>query len=131
MKLIYLSGAIQDVSFEESNHWRKIIDLRLNDYADVFNPNDHFTMDDMWKNGITPESVMKYDLHMLKKSDLVIVNFAHPKSLGTMAEIAIAYDRGIPIIGWREPYHSWQKAMCDVYFHDLEDVIEYVLVHYI
>ena len=72
---------------------------------------------------------MNYDLHRLRNSDLVIINFNDMYSLGSMAEIAIAYDRGIPIIGLdvdNQTLHSWQVCMCERIFDDIDEMLDYI-----
>lgn len=54
--------------------------------------------------------VMEYELDRLRKSDVVIVNFNIPKSIGTAMEVAVARENRIPIIG------------NDFYSHNLEIV---------
>lgn len=133
-KMIYLSGAIEGLEFSEHNDWRKELHEKFKNSGHdvvVFNPNNHFTEKDLFDWHITPETIMKYDLLKLRESDVVIVNFTHPKSLGTMAELAIAYERRIPIIGFVRPPHAWQKAMCDVIFEDMEEAFVYVCKHYL
>lgn len=132
-KQVYLSGGIQGLSYAESNDWRIWFQNKFREFDStikVFNPNDHFTEYDLLLHEISPRSIMNYDLLRLRESRVVIVNYAHPKSLGTMAEIAIAYDRKIPVIGFNMPPHAWQKCMTDLIFRTKEDVLEYVCIHY-
>ena len=77
---------------------------------------------------------MNFDLHKVRNSGLLICNFNAPKSLGTMAEMAIAYDRGIHIIGLNTEYkklHPWSELMCEIIFDDVDDLIAYVAKCYI
>ena len=63
---------------------------------------------------ITQHEGMEFDLNRVRSSDLIIVNFNDVYSLGTMAEIATAYERRIPIIGLNEnnqDLHPWQTEM--------------------
>ena len=77
---------------------------------------------------------MNLDLYKLKHSYLVIINFNDVYSLGSMAEIAIAFDRGIPIIGFNEDekslhpkvLHPWQKCMCERIFTDIHEMLDYI-----
>ena len=97
------------------------------------NPNDYF-------NFLEPPSyksekeVMNFDLHNVRKSDLIIVNFNDMYSLGSMAEMAIAYERGIPIIGLdadKQKLHPWQVEMCERIFDDIDEMLEYVKDFYL
>lgn len=49
---------------------------------------------------------MEFDLNRVRNSDLIIVNFNDMYSLGIMAEIAIVYERKIPVIGLNETKQS-------------------------
>ena len=72
---------------------------------------------------------MRLDLYKLKNSDVVIVNFNDKWSLGTQSEIAIAYDRGIPVIGLNEnkqELHPWQEEFCERIFNDIDEMLDYV-----
>ena len=77
----------------------------------------------------THREVMRLDLHMLRNSDLVIANFNDMYSLGSMSEIAIAYDRGIPVIGLNEnkqSLHPWQQCMCERIFDNIDVMLDYI-----
>ena len=77
---------------------------------------------------------MRLDLHKLRNSDLIIANFNDMYSLGSMAEIAIAYDRRIPIIGLNiddQELHPWQICMCERIFNDMEDMVDYIQKFYL
>ena len=77
---------------------------------------------------------MNFDLHKVKNSDLIILNFNNMYSLDTMAELAIAYDRGIPVIGLNESeqqLHPWQHCMCSKVFNNMESMITYIEKYYL
>lgn len=133
---IYLSGGMQKFgkeNFNKSNDWRKYCKKTLEtcecDYkVKVCNPNDLFNFKDEPQYE-TEREVMNLDIHKLRQSDLVIVNFNDKWSLGTMSEIAIAYDRGIPIIGLNESgqkLHGWQVCMCERIFNDIDEMLDYI-----
>ena len=134
---IYLSGGMQKYgseNFDESNGWRLYCQKVLQSYdsnlcVEVINPNDYFNFQDDPKQYDTQDEVMRFDLYKLRNSDLVIVNFNDVSSLGTMAEIAIAYDRNIPIIGLdkeKQNLHPWQTSMCERIFNNMNDMLDYV-----
>lgn len=138
---IYLSGGMQKfgkADFDKSNAWRKYYKQALecceSEYrVRVCNPNDYFNFYDEPQHKSERE-VMNLDLYKLKHSDLVIINFNDVYSLGSMAEIAIAFDRGIPIIGFNEDekslhpkvLHPWQKCMCERIFTDIHEMLDYI-----
>lgn len=131
-KKIYLSGGMADISFEESNLWRKYLEEELRYDADVFNPNFYYNYKD---DPDTPDSeVMWFDLHKLKESDVVVVNFNVPKSIGTAYEVAVAHEHGIPIIGLNEKYHElhpWLYESCWKMFDEMDDMISYLKAYYL
>ena len=77
---------------------------------------------------------MNFDLYKLRNSDLVIVNFNDKWSLGTQSEIAIAYDRSVPIIGVdteKQRLHPWQECMCERIFNDIDEMLDYIQDFYL
>lgn len=133
---IYLSGGMQKYgkeNFDKGNKWRIYCKKALEEYeskfkVNIINPNNYFNFFDEPRY-IDQNEVMRFDIHKLRKSDLVVVNFNDKWSLGTMSEIAIAYDRNIPIIGLNEnnqPLHPWQFCMCERIFDDIDEMIEYI-----
>ena len=136
MYFIYLCGGMGKFgkdNFDEGNRWRKYCKQALethecNHKVIAVNPNDYFNFADepQYK---TQDEVMRLDLHKLRNSDLVIANFNDMYSLGSMSEIAIAYDRGIPVIGLNESkqsLHPWQQCMCERIFDDIDVMLDYI-----
>ncbi len=126
--------------FDEGNEWRTDLKNQIEQISDgkaiCCNPNDHFNFLD--KNDyINDREIMEYDLHRVRKSDAVIVNFNDPKSIGSACEMAIAYQLRIPIIGLCENgeekviIHPWLKEFCARIFTDREDLVLYVMHHYL
>ena len=136
---IYLSGGMGNLSFEEQSKWRKqIIDaIKFGDYdyekkPIFFNPVDYYNFKEARHR--SEREVMQFDLNGLRNSDLVIVNFNNPKSIGTAAELAIAYDMKIPIIGINkdnQELHPWlvefTSRMCD----DIREAVEHIVEFYL
>lgn len=135
---IYLCGGMGKFGkecFDEANTWRLYCKESLENYDDgihrahVINPNDYFNFLDEKPQYKSNLEVMKFDLHKLRKSDLIIVNFNDMWSLGSMSEIAIAYERRIPIIGLdidNQDLHPWQKCMCERIFNNIDEMLDYV-----
>lgn len=141
-KIFYLAGGMGLFGkdrFDEGNTWRVDIKDRIeqisNGKVKCCNPNDHFNFLD--RNTYESErEIMEYDLHRVRNSDLIIVNFNDPKSIGTACELAIAHELKIQIIGLcendEENYlHPWLKEFCCRIFTDREELILYVTKHYI
>ena len=134
---IYLCGGMTDLSYEEQTHWRLDVKDKLEHYECIHkvkccNPVEYYSLEDSTEE--IEKEAMDYDLYRLTNSNLVIANFNAPKSLGSMAEIAIAYDRKIPIIGLNEDnkeLHPWSKIMCNKIFTDREDMLQYVCNYYL
>lgn len=136
---IYLAGGMGSLSFEEQSKWRNqvINAIKYGDYycekKPIFcNPVDYYNFTE--KRHKSEKEIVEFDLNAVRKSDLIIVNFNDPKSLGTCAELAIAYDRKIPVIGINkdnQKLHSWlvefTTRMCD----DIREAVEYVVEFYL
>lgn len=132
---IYLSGGMGNLSMEEQSKWRLqvINEIKFGDHhcekkPIFFNPVDYYTFEE--KKHKTEREIVEFDLNALRNSDLIIVNFNDPKSLGTCAELAIAYDRHIPIIGINKDgaeLHPWliefSTRMCD----SLREAVDYTV----
>lgn len=140
-KQIYLAGgmgAFGAEEFEKANEWRVDITNQLENISGskitTVNPNEHFNFLDETDYESEME-VMLYDLHRVKESDIIIINFNHIESLGSMAELAISYDMRKPIYGLcengeKDKLHPWQKCMCNRIFTDREDLVAYIIKHH-
>lgn len=135
--LIYLCGGMGKFgkeNFAEGNKWRGYCKQALETYecnyrVTAINPNDYFNFVDEPQKYNTQDEVMRFDLNKLRDSNLVIANFNDMYSLGSMAEIAIAYDRGIPVIGLDEGnqnLHPWQVCMCERIFNNIDEMLDYI-----
>ena len=137
-KTIYLSGAITNIPEIEANQWRIELKQKLeavSSHVHVFNPVAHYSFEDIKSGLVSDREIMETELYKLRRSDIVIVNFFHSStSLGTMAELAIAYELKIPIIGLNvnnESLHPWQFAMVHKIFKDSEALFLYMVDHFI
>lgn len=135
---IYLSGSMSDVSFEEQSRWRQQIQDAINFNYDCnkkvsfFNPVNYFNFEEVRYK--SEREVMEFDLNGLRNSDLVIVNFNDPKSLGTCAELAIAYEMKIPIVGINKDnkeLHPWLECFCNRICGNIKEAVEYVVDFYL
>lgn len=132
---IYLAGGMSGLSLDEQDGWRTTLKekFELCGIATCVNPVDYYSYFNPDKYDSELE-VMRFDLHQLKRCDLVIVNFNKTDSLGTMAELGIAYDNRIPVIGLNEnqnELHPWQKEMCSKIFTNIEELYFYVCDYYL
>ena len=133
---IYLAGGMGKFgkeNFEKSNNWRLYCKSILENFdaginVTVINPNDYFNFLDEPRYASEKE-VMEFDLHKVRNSDLIIINFNDKYSLGTMAELAIAYEKRIPVIGLdidKQDLHPWQQEMCSRIFYNIDELLDYV-----
>lgn len=128
---IYLAGGMSDISFDESNTWRKIVKNRLRSCADVVNPNDYYNKETI---GDSQKEIRDFDLYKLKSSDIIIVNFNYPESIGTAQELAIAKEYEIPVIGLNKDHkeiHPWLLECTNKMFDNLDRLLEYVIHYYL
>ena len=139
---IYTAGGMGKFGkdeFDKGNLWREkckktLEEIPANIEIEVINPNDYFNFVDSPAKYNSELEVMKFDLYKLCNSDLVIINFNDMYSLGSMAELAIAYDRRIPVIGLNEQsqkLHPWQQCMCERIFTDMDTMLDYVEEFYL
>ena len=135
---IYLSGGMGSLSFEEQSKWRKqVIDAIKFNYDCAknpifFDPTKYYNFEEV--RYLSERETMEFDLYNLRDSNLVIVNFNDPKSLGTCAELAIAYDMKIPIIGINknnQELHPWLSCFCNRMCSDLREAVEHVVDFYL
>lgn len=135
---IYLSGSMSDVSFEEQSKWRQQIqDAIIYNYdceikPEFFNPVQYFNFEE--KRHESEREIMNFDLNALRKSDLIIVNFNNPSSIGTAMEMMLGYEMRIPILGLnkdRNKIHPWLECCCDRIFGNIKDLVEYVVEFYL
>ena len=131
---IYLSGGMGALSFEEQSKWRQQIQdaIKFNYECEkkpvFFNPVDYYTFEE--KRHKTEREIVEFDLYNLRNSDLVIVNFNDPKSIGTAAELAIAYDMHIPVIGInkdKQELHPWLIEFTTRMCEDIRETVEHVV----
>ena len=138
---IYLCGGMGKFGkdeFDKGNAWRVYCEKELSDFAKnwrtnctvkVHNPNDYYNFLQNPPLYDNQREVMEFDLNLVRHSDLIIINFNDVYSLGSMAELAIAYEKRIPVIGLnidRQTLHPWQECMCNRIFNDIDELLDYV-----
>ena len=134
---VYLAGGMGKFGkneFDKANTWRVLIKqfLENNEYGvkvNCINPNDYFNFIEDKPSYKSQREVMEFDLNKVRHADLIIVNFNDMYSLGTMAEIAIAYEKRIPILGLDVDYqelHPWEIEMCNRIFNNTNELFDYL-----
>lgn len=135
---IYLSGSMSGLSFEEQSQWRqKIMDAIKYNYEheqkpEFFNPVQYFNFEE--KRHKSELEIMNFDLNALRKSDLIVVNFNNPSSIGTAMEMMLGYEMRIPILGLNKDnkeIHPWLECCCDRIFNNMTDLVEYIVEFYL
>lgn len=139
---IYLAGGMGKFgknNFDEGNRWRvyckeALENCECDHKVKATNPNDYFNFIEKSPTYDTQREIMEFDLNKVRNADLIIANFNDVYSLGTMAEIAIAYEKKIPIIGlnkYKLNLHPWQVEMCNRIFGDIDEMLDYVRNYYL
>lgn len=136
---IYLSGSMSGVSFEEQTKWRQQFSNAIKfgncDYVKkpyIFDPTQYYNFQEQRHK--SEREILEFDLNALRNSDLVIVNFNDPKSLGTCAELAIAYELKIPVVGinkGNKDLHPWLECFCNRMCDDIRETVEYIVDFYL
>lgn len=135
-KKIYLSGAITGIPEAEAWEWRENIKDTFEDFPKIqfFNPVSHFTELSVKVGAMDDCEIMRIELDKLRDADMVFYNCHHPYSLGSMAELAIAYEHRIPILAFNETeeeLHPWIECMCTKIFKSKDDMVGFFINHYL
>lgn len=134
---IYLAGGMSNLSWEEQNQWREITTEWLlskdsNYKLIIINPCDYYNFKE--KKYRTEKEIMEFDKYQVRTSDLVIVNYNAPNSIGTAVEIGLANELHIPIIGLDEEklyIHSWLRDMTNRMCETMDELLNYVFEFYL
>ena len=138
-RLWYLSGGMTKFGakdFYKSNDWRRDIKAYIENKSDYnilcFNPNDHWSLTSDPEE-FTDLEAMRLDIYKLRQSELVIYNNNDPLSRGSMIELGIAYERGLPIIVLNEDHqeeHPWLVSMAEKICYTTNYLLMYLQDHY-
>lgn len=135
---IYLSGGMSDLSLDEQLGWRNTIINVVSrcDYLTkkpiFFNPPKYYSPS--CNSHKTEKEVMEFDLYNLRKSDVVVVNFNLPNSIGTAMELMLAKEYNIPIIGINlndVKLHPWLVECCNRIFGSFSEAIEHLINYFL
>lgn len=136
---IYLAGGMSGLSYKEQMGWRdqliyciKYSGLDLMKSVNFFSPPDFYNFEEPQHK--SEREVFEFDLYNLKKSDLVVVNFNDPKSLGTAMELAIAKENKIPVIGLNEKdaeLYPWLRECCTRICDDFNELLNHIIEFYL
>ena len=136
---IYLAGGMSGLSFDEQYQWRmriinaiKYSDFEYSKSPIFFNPPDYYPTDEVRQK--SEREVMEHELSHLRKSDLIIVNFNVPQSIGTAMELMCAKENKIPIVGLNKDkaeLHPWLIECCSRICDNMRELVNYVVNFYL
>lgn len=136
---IYLSGGMSGLSMEEQTKWRnrfkdaiKYGDYDITKNVSFFSPPDFYNFEE--EHHKSEREVFEFDLNALRKSDLVVVNFNAPNSIGTAMELMLAKELHIPVIGFNKDnltLHPWLTECTTRMCADFRELVEHVAEFYL
>ena len=133
----YMAGGMGGLTLEEQMEWRSDIEKKIkfescSEITYFFQPPYYYQ-----PNGTahrTEREARDFDLYRLKHSDVVIVNFNVPNSIGTAQELAIAHEYRIPVIGLNEnndELHPWLQECCTRICKTREELVNHIVNFYL
>lgn len=136
---IYLAGAMTGLSLEEQLKWRnrfknavKNSDVDIEKNPIFFSPPNYYSPS---TNAHKSErEAFEFELANLRKSDLVVVNFNSPQSIGTAMELMVAKEHKIPVIGLNKDgveLHPWLIECCTRICDDFRELVYHVVEFYL
>ena len=136
---IYLAGPITGLGWDASTDWRNYVKEQLSPEIDCFSPlrgkeylsNEKELKDQYFYHVMsTQRGILARDHYDATKRDLLFANMLDAKrvSIGTVMEIAWAYEARVPIVLIMEKEgnlhdHSMIREACPLTVHAIEDAI--------
>lgn len=124
------------MSHNEASLWRNMIVRKIGGYdskVHCIDPTLYYNFLDS-STYDSEREIREFDLYKVRHSNLIIVNFNSPNSIGTAQELAVAAEYRIPIIGLNEDgyiLHPWLTECCNKIFTDMDKLVEYVHDYYL
>ncbi|MDF2950433.1 MAG: Nucleoside 2-deoxyribosyltransferase [Anaerocolumna sp.] len=135
---IYTCGGMSGLDWNSQNAWRSTVKEYLERVecpyrVVVLNPCDYYNFETITHR--TEKEVMNFDLNLVRKSDLLLVNFNNPNSIGSAIELFAAYDKHIPVVAICEgnelEIHPWLLEYVDRMFYTMKDALKYIKSFYL
>lgn len=136
MKTIYLAGSCEQATEDERTGWRKKCEKWIKKYADGFGAFSPVAYFDYSRADYQSESeVFRFFRRKVEAADVILVNLSNIRqSVGTICELAFAFQKNIPIIGFNMGVnyveHPWLEEMMDRKFQEIDDALEYIRNYY-
>jgi len=131
---LYLAGKMSGLSIEEMSGWRLVATKLLDDDFHIINPCVYYNFE-MDRSTYTESEIKEFDLHMVKRSDIILVNFDFPDSIGTAIELHMAHDVwNIPVVaygGLSTEVHPWMTLSVTKRCKTLSDAVSYIYKYYL
>ena len=142
---IYLAGKMSGLTREEMNGWRVELTKELGMQRDMvihkykraaqiecINPVDYYNYDNHIEYKAGKLEIMDFDLLMVKKSDILVVNLDYPGSIGTAIEVFEAYRHyKMPVLGFgTAANYDWVEACLTKRFDTQKEMIKYIMRFY-
>ena len=127
---VYLSGSIDNLTFEEALDWREKASYILSKYGIVtFNPLRG--MDPDKPRSLEPSEAVTRDKRDIRSSDVLLVNLTHHVCYkGTMMEILYAWEHEIPVVIFygdaKENLGYWVEYHATKVVKTMDQAIEYI-----
>lgn len=134
----YMAGGMGGLTIIQQMEWRNYIEDRIkhDNRSDkpvyFFQPPYYYQPNGEYHK--SEKEAREFDLNRLRHSDIVIVNFNVPNSIGTAQELAVAYEHRIPVIGLNEDkneLHPWLYECCTRICETREELIEHICNFYL
>ena len=135
---VYECGGMSSLDWDSQNAWREsakewLEHLECNYKVKVINPCSYFNFKTV--NHRSEREVMNFDLNQVRSSNLILVNFNDPRSIGSAVELFVAYENHIPVIGYCKDkdtiIHPWLLEYVDRMCLDLKDSLKYIANFYL
>lgn len=127
------------LNFEEQTKWRRQIRdaILFGDYdyskkPIFFDPTQYYNFEEIKYK--SESEIMEFDLYNLRNSNLIVVNFNNPNSIGTAMELMLAKELRIPILGLnkdKKELHPWLECSCNRICDDLRELASHIVEFYL